>query len=76
MKKGGNVLTYTYSNSIGYYEICVCSQDAGTGWYQVKTEVTIQGDKYGDTATFYWDELEGPWDFTKNLSLIEIVEKY
>lgn len=73
--KDGNLLTYTYSAKNGYYNICVCCQGAGTGYYIVKTEVYIQGDPWSSSKLFYFSTETGPFDFNINLPLAYTTEK-
>ena len=76
----GNLLPYgiadsPYSDSNGYYEICVCCKGIGTGYYVVKTEVYIKGDKWACSRLFYFDTELGPFDFDIDLPLAYTIEK-
>jgi len=73
--KDGNLLTYTYSSKNGYYNICVCCQGVGTGYYIVKTDVYIQGDLWSSSALFYFNTETGPFDFNIDLPLAYTTEK-
>jgi hypothetical protein len=73
--KDGVLLDYTYSALNGFYTICVCSQNAGTGYYIVKTEIDVLGDKWACSRLFYWDNMNGPWDFEIDLPLAYTIEK-
>ena len=73
--EGGNLLTYTYSASDGLYNICVCCQHQGTGYYTVKTAVYIHGELWSATSHFYFNDAVGPFDFEINLPLALTIEK-
>jgi len=80
--KGGNLLPYDpidspYTDSNGFYNICVCCKGAGSGTYIVKAQKLYKPiGLLTDTDSFYWDwQNGGPWDFEIDLQLGMMAEK-
>ena len=68
--KGTTYLDQTTTNASGYYEICVCGQNQGTGTYSVVASYTDRFGLWTDSESFYWDYHYGPWDFDIDLYLV------